>query len=230
MASVSLMLRHFPYSSRMELGGLTASWDLITCSCHECHHAGSRLCGGMLTGSEVPDQKSVIRFRLTMSLSALPRSSREEERPGLREADSRATQIGALTLSAAANTKFSTKKVELTIKGPFTLLVFSLWKWAFARVLLMNTSKVIIIFLAFRLYHCHKSHQWKLHRSQFRSGARNSLRIVPDASGAINRNSPGGPGWVTVPGGGGGRGVMEQWSLQCQVSSHMMASHGEKQG
>ena len=126
MASVSLMLRHFPYSSRMELGGLTASWDLITCSCHECHHAGSRLCGGMLTGSEVPDQKSVIRFRLTMSLSALPRSSREEERPGLREADSRATQIGALTLSAAANTKFSTKKIELTIKGPFTSLVFSL--------------------------------------------------------------------------------------------------------
>ena len=106
MASVSLMLRHFPYSSRMELGGLTASWDLITCSCHECHHAGSRLCGGMLTGSEVPDQKSVIRFRLTMSLSALPRSSLEEERPRALETEDRVTWIGALALSEPEKRKY----------------------------------------------------------------------------------------------------------------------------
>ena len=53
----------------------------------------------MLTGSEVPDQKSVIRFRLTMSLSALPRSSLEEERPKALETEDRVTWIGALALS-----------------------------------------------------------------------------------------------------------------------------------
>ena len=55
----------------------------------------------MLTGSEVPDQKSVIRFRLTMSLSALPRSSLEEESQGPRalETAGRVTWMGALTTS-----------------------------------------------------------------------------------------------------------------------------------
>ena len=53
----------------------------------------------MLTGSEVPDQKSVIRFRLTMSLSALPRSSLEEERPRALETEDLDTWIGALALS-----------------------------------------------------------------------------------------------------------------------------------
>ena len=41
------------------------------------------LCRGTLTGREVADQKSVMRFLLTMSLSALPRSSLEEDKPRL---------------------------------------------------------------------------------------------------------------------------------------------------
>ena len=79
----------------------------VTWVCKVCHAAwswswaDSDLCGGMLTGSEVPDQKSVIRFRLTMSLSALPRSSLEEESQGPRplETAGRVTWMGALTTS-----------------------------------------------------------------------------------------------------------------------------------
>ena len=60
----------------------------------------------MLTGSEVPDQKSVIRFRLTMSLSALPRSSLEEERPRALETEDLDTWIGALALSEPEKRKY----------------------------------------------------------------------------------------------------------------------------
>ena len=40
----------------------------------------AHLCGGTLTGMEVADRKSVIRFLLTISVSALPGSRREEDR------------------------------------------------------------------------------------------------------------------------------------------------------
>ena len=101
-ASVSLMLRHFPYSSRIEPGGMTASCDLDVMSRWIIVILTSDLCGGMLTGSEVPDQKSVIRFLLTMSRSALPRSSLEEERPRALERPGRDTWMGALTTSQPA--------------------------------------------------------------------------------------------------------------------------------
>ena len=38
------------------------------------------LCGGTLTGMEVAERKSVMRFLLTISVSALPGSRREEDR------------------------------------------------------------------------------------------------------------------------------------------------------
>ena len=60
----------------------------------------------MLTGSEVPDQKSVIRFLLTMSLSALPRSSLEEERPRALETEDWVTWMGALALSEPEHEAF----------------------------------------------------------------------------------------------------------------------------
>ena len=73
----------------------------------------------MLTGSEVPDQKSVIRFRLTMSLSALPRSSLEEERPRALETEDWDTWMGALALSEPEHEEFYTnsKTLRLLLSG-----------------------------------------------------------------------------------------------------------------
>jgi len=69
IARVSRMfLLHRTNSCLMGFGGLAASRDLWR---------------GTLTGREVADQKSVMRFLLTISLSALPRSSLEEDRPKL---------------------------------------------------------------------------------------------------------------------------------------------------
>ena len=81
---------------------MTASCDLDDMSRCIIVILTSDLCGGMLTGSEVPDQKSVIRFLLTMSRSALPRSSLEEERPRALERPGCDTWMGALTTSQPA--------------------------------------------------------------------------------------------------------------------------------
>ena len=70
----------------------------------------------MLTGSEVPDQKSVIRFLLTMSLSALPRSSLEEERPrALETQEDWDTWMGALALSEPEHEEFYTNSRTLRL-------------------------------------------------------------------------------------------------------------------